>query len=88
MTNDTMKTAANNLHLLVFALALISGRAIAAQEPTVPVRSPSAAGVASVRLAIISEEPSAVSAADLLTAELSSKPGVQLFERNEIDKVY
>lgn len=42
---------------------------------------------APVRLAIVSESPDTVAAADLLTAELSKNSSVQLLERTEIEKV-
>jgi Ca2+-binding EF-hand superfamily protein len=41
-----------------------------------------------VRLALISESPDALAAADVLTAELSSYAHLQLLERNEIERVY
>ena len=41
-----------------------------------------------VRLALISESPGALAAADVLTAELSSHTNLQLLERNEIERVY
>ena len=41
-----------------------------------------------VRLALVSESPDALAAADVLTAELSSHKNLQLLERNEIEKVY
>jgi hypothetical protein len=43
---------------------------------------------APVRLALVAETPDAASACDLLTVEFSKNPGVQLLERNEIDKAY
>jgi TolB-like protein len=42
---------------------------------------------APVRLAIVSESPDTVAAADLLTAEFSKNASVQLLERTEIEKV-
>jgi hypothetical protein len=41
-----------------------------------------------VRLALVSESPDALAAADVLTAELSSHKNLQLLERNEIERVY
>ena len=43
---------------------------------------------APARLAIVVENPSAAAAADLLTAELSKRVGLQLMEREQILKVY
>jgi Ca2+-binding EF-hand superfamily protein len=43
---------------------------------------------ATVRLALVSESPDALAAADVLTAELSSHKNLQLLERNEIERVY
>ena len=43
---------------------------------------------APVRLALIAETGEASTAADVLTAQLSGNPKVQLLERNEIEKVY
>jgi hypothetical protein len=43
---------------------------------------------APVRLAIVSETPEAAMAADLLTVELSKGGGIQLLERNEIEKAW
>src|SRR5205807_2945480 len=43
---------------------------------------------ASVRVALVVEESSATTAADLLTAELSTKDRIQLLERTEIDRIY
>jgi Ca2+-binding EF-hand superfamily protein len=41
-----------------------------------------------VRLALISETDEASAASDILTAQLSGNPKIQLLERNEIEKVY
>lgn len=41
-----------------------------------------------VRLALVAESPDALTAADVLTAELSSHANLQLLERNEIERVY
>src|ERR1017187_9712453 len=41
-----------------------------------------------VRLALIAETDEAATASDVLTAQLSANPKVQLLERNEIEKVY
>jgi hypothetical protein len=46
------------------------------------------AGEPSVRLAIVSQSPATAAAGDLLTAELSQHPSLQLLERTEIDRVY
>ena len=43
---------------------------------------------APVRLALMTESEEAAPAADVLTAQLSRNPDIQLLERNEIDKVY
>jgi len=41
-----------------------------------------------VRLALISESDEASTASDILTAQLSGNPKIQLLERNEIEKIY
>jgi hypothetical protein len=41
-----------------------------------------------VRLALVVEEPSAATAADVLTVELSKRGGLQLLERAVIEMVY
>ncbi len=46
------------------------------------------ASSAPIRVAIISEQPAALPAADLLTVKLSGQNSLQLLERAEIDKVY
>ena len=43
---------------------------------------------APVRLALISESDEAITAADVLTAQLSTNEKIQLLERNQIEKVY
>jgi len=43
---------------------------------------------APVRLALIAENDEASAASDVLTAQLSGNPNLQLLERNEIEKVY
>src|SRR5579871_5167993 len=43
---------------------------------------------APVRLALLVEEPSALPAGDILTAELSKRDGIQLLDRAEIETVY
>jgi len=48
----------------------------------------SAQSNAPVRLALIAETGEAASASDVLTAQLSGNPKIQLLERNEIGKVY
>jgi hypothetical protein len=70
---------------MLLALAFMSAWTITAQQQAA---HPPGLKAPSVRLAIISEEPSATSVADVLTAELSPNPGLQLLERNEIDKAY
>jgi hypothetical protein len=45
-------------------------------------------GISPAKLAIVAEQESLRQVGDLLTVELSSKPGLQLLERTEIEKVY
>jgi ankyrin repeat protein len=60
--------------LLLLAAGAFSGHALA--DP------------ATVRLALIAEDPSTAAVCDLMTVELSRRPGIQLLERREIEKVY
>ena len=82
-----MRTAGIISRPLFLALTLMGIGALRTHAEPAPARSGNAVSV-SARLAIIAEQPSAPTAADLLTAELSAKQGVQLLERNEINKVY
>ncbi|HAO79596.1 MAG TPA: hypothetical protein DCQ92_11595, partial [Verrucomicrobia subdivision 3 bacterium] len=63
-------------NILFFLVILISTLRLAAQTNR------------PARLALVSESPEASTVADVLTAELSSRKGLQLLERNEIEKVY
>jgi hypothetical protein len=63
--------------LRVLALLAIAASRLAAQSQSTPAR-----------LALVAEEPSLATAVDVLTAELSHRAGVQLFEREEINRVY
>jgi hypothetical protein len=62
----------------LLALALVAMSSLSAGPPP---QKP-------VHLAVITEAPSAATAVDVLTAELSSKPSLQLLERGEIERVY
>jgi hypothetical protein len=63
--------------LRVLALFAVAASRLLAQPASTPAR-----------LALVIEEPSLTTAADVLTVELSHRPGVQLFEREEINRVY
>jgi hypothetical protein len=42
----------------------------------------------SLRLALVTESPDAADAANILTAQLSGNPGIQLMERDQVDRAY
>lgn len=63
-----------NLFLFLLVSALASRLCAQTNEPA--------------RLALIAESPDASAALDVLTAQLSDNPKLQLLERNEIEKVY
>jgi TolB-like protein len=72
---------------LIIALAWLS--CLGADNPSpAPVATNSGQAKRALRLAVITEVPSAAAAADLLTAELSKQDTLHLLERSEIERIY
>jgi hypothetical protein len=72
---------------LIIALAWLS--CLGADNPSpAPVATNSGQAKRGLRLAVITEVPSAAAAADLLTAELSKQDTLHLLERSEIERIY
>jgi len=80
---------ASYLGWVLAALALLCVPCLGAEaQPPTPAGTKPGATAKPVRVALLTEEPSAAAALDLLTAELSKKDSLQLLERAEMERVY